>query len=179
MLKKIFIVLALLVVVFLVVASLQPADIRISRSALISSAPAAVFARVNDFKKWEAWSPWAKLDPNTINRFSGSKSGEGAVFSWSGNSEVGEGVMTITESKPSEMIRIKLEFKKPFEATNDTEFTFTPEGDKTRMTWTMSGKNSFIGKAMGLVLNCDKMVGSQFEKGLANIELLVKTAGGR
>jgi carbon monoxide dehydrogenase subunit G len=128
---------------------------------------------VNDFHNWQAWSPWAKMDPTAKNSFAGTPSGEGALFSWAGNNKVGEGRMTIMESRPSESIRIKLEFLKPFQATNTAEFTFQPTGEGTLVTWSMSGKNSFMAKAVVLVMNCDKMVGGQFEQGLANLKDVV------
>lgn len=132
--------------------------------------PEAVFSQVNNLHRWEAWSPWAKLDPAAKNAYQGPAAGVGAAFSWSGNHQVGEGRMTITESRPNDLIRMNLEFMKPFKATNITEFTFKPEGNLTVVTWTMSGKNNFISKAIGLFIDCDKMVGGQFEKGLAQIK---------
>ena len=128
---------------------------------------------MNDFHKWSDWSPWAKLDPAAKNTFEGPASGVGATFRLAGNGDVGEGAMTITESRPAELIRIKLEFLKPFAATNTTEFTFKPAGDQTEVTWTMSGTNNFVGKAMSLIMNCDKMVGGMFEKGFANMKAVV------
>ena len=173
MLKSILLGLAAIVVVFMIAAALQPADFRITRSATIAASPAVVFEQVNDFQKWNAWSPWAKLDPNAKNTFEGPPAGVGAAFAWSGNSEVGAGRMTITESQPNERIVMRLEFTKPFTATNTTEFTFKPEGSETAVTWSMSGHNNFIGKAMGLIMNCDKMVGGQFEQGFANLKAIV------
>lgn len=173
MLKKIVLILILVIAAFVAFVAMQPSQFRISRSAVIPAPPAAVFAKVNDFHEWEAWSPWAKLDPNSKASFSGPAAGEGAVFKWSGNNDVGEGVMTITESRPGERILINLEFIKPFAATNLTEFTFQPDGAGTRVTWTMSGENGFLGKAMSLLINCDKMVGGQFEKGLASLTAAV------
>jgi uncharacterized protein YndB with AHSA1/START domain len=174
MLKLILIGLAVVVVVFLVVVALQPADFRITRSATIAAPPAVVFEQFNDFHNWNAWSPWAKMDPNAKNTFEGSPAGIGSSFAWAGNNEVGEGRMTITESRPNELIRLKLEFLKPFTATNVTEFTFKPDGDRTAVTWSMSGKNGFMGKAFSLIMNCDKMVGGQFEQGFANLKALVE-----
>src|SRR2546426_9493937 len=132
MLETLLIILAVvagIVLLFLVFVSLQPADFRIVRTGAVPAPQAAVFAQVNDFHNWEAWSPWAKLDPAAKNSFEGAPAGEGAVFAWSGNSKVGEGRMTITDSRPSELVRIKLEFLKPFAATNTAEFTFKPAGD--------------------------------------------------
>jgi uncharacterized protein YndB with AHSA1/START domain len=177
MLKKILVVLVFLIVVLVVVVAVQPADFRITRSATIAAPPAAVFEQVNDFHKWNDWSPWAKLDPNAKNTFEGPSAGVGAKFAWSGNNEVGEGSMTITESKPSELVRMRLDFIRPFAATSATEFTLKPEGSGTAMSWSMSGRNNFIGKAVGLFMNCDKMVGDQFEKGFGNLKALVETPG--
>ncbi len=174
MLKKILIVLAAIVVVFVVVVAMQPSDFRVARSATISAPAPAVFAQVNDFHKWEEWSPWAKLDPAAKSTFEGPPAGTGAIFRWAGNKEVGEGSMTITESRPSDLIRIKLEFLKPFAATNTAEFTFKPEGDQTAVTWSMSGQSNFIGKAFCLFMDMDKMVGGQFEKGLASMKSIAE-----
>ena len=131
---------------------------------------------MNDFHNWEAWSPWAKLDPAAKATFEGPSTGTGAIFKWVGNKEVGEGSMTITESRPSDLIRIKLEFLRPFEATNSAEFTFKPEGNRTAVTWSMEGKNNFIAKAVCLFMNMDKMVGGQFEQGLAQMKAVVEAA---
>lgn len=173
MLKKILLGLAAILVVLLIVVALQPADFRISRSAVIAAPPPIVFEQVNDYHKWEAWSPWAKMDPNAKNSFDGPASGVGSKFSWAGNNEVGEGSMRITESKPNERVVMDLVFLKPFAATNTTEFTLKPEGNGTAVTWAMSGKNGFMGKTVGLFMNCDKMVGTQFEKGFENLKAVV------
>ena len=173
MLKKILLGLVAVIVIFLIVVALQPADFRISRTAVIAAPPASVFEQINTFQKWSDWSPWAKLDPNAKNTFEGPASGVGAKFAWSGNNEVGEGSMTITDSKPGERVLMDLVFTKPFAAKNVTEFTLKPEGMGTAVTWTMTGKNDFMGKAIGLIVNCDKMVGGQFEKGFENLKAVV------
>lgn len=170
MLIYLLIGLAVVIAVLVIVVAMQPTDFRITRSATISAPTAVVFAHVNDFHNWNAWLPWAKMDPAAKNSFAGAASGEGAIFSWAGNSKVGEGRMTLMESRPSELIRIKLEFLKPFQATNTAEFTFKPADDGTLVTWSMSGKNNFMAKAVVLLMNCDKMVGGQFESGLANLK---------
>lgn len=175
MLKIILISLAVLVAVFSVVVALQPADFRVTRSATIPAPPAHVFAQVNDLHKWEAWSPWAKLDPDAEASFEGSPAGEGAVMRWAGNREVGEGSMTITDSRPNELIRFRLDFLKPMKATNTAEFTFEPEGEQTVVTWSMFGQNNFMAKAVGLFMDCEKMVGDQFEQGLANMKSVAAT----
>jgi len=176
MLKKILIALVAIVVVFLGVVAMQPSDFRIVRTATMSAPAPAVFGQVNDFHNWEAWSPWAKLDPAAKNSFEGPSAGIGAIFRWAGNKEVGEGSMTITESRPSDLIRIKLEFLKPFAATNSAEFTFKPDGDQTAVTWSMAGRNNFISKAICLFMNMDKMVGGKFEEGLAQMKSIVEAA---
>lgn len=176
MLKKILIGIALIVVAFIVIVATRPADFRVARSITILAPPEVVFAQVNDFHKWDAWSPWAKLDPAAKNIFEGPTSGTGAAFAWAGNNEVGEGRMIITESRPNELIQINLAFLKPFKATNTAEFTFKPEGDRTMVTWSMFGKNNFISKAVGLFMDCDKMVGGQFEQGLAQMKSIAESA---
>ena len=177
MIKKIAIALVLIVIVFAIVVATRPADFRITRTTSIAAPPAAVFAQVNDFHKWDAWSPWAKLDPAMKQTHEGAPAGTGAIYSWVGNSDVGEGRMTITESRPNEMIGIKLEFLKPFAAVNTTEFSFKPEGNQTVVTWSMTGTNNFMAKAFGLFMNMDKMVGGDFEKGLAQMKSVTEAAG--
>ncbi len=172
---------SLIVLVLLIVIALQPGEFSITRSARIAAPPLVVFGHVNDFHQWEEWSPWAKLDPEAKNRHEGPASGVGAVFSWSGNNKVGEGRMTLIESRPGELIRIQLEFLRPMKASNLTEFSFKADAQagQTVVVWTMSGRNGFLGKAMGLVMNCDKMVGGQFEQGLANLNRVVSGGEGR
>ena len=177
MIKKILIVLAAVVVLFVVVVMAQPAEFQVVRTAVIAAPASAVFEQVNDFHKWEHWSPWEKLDPAMKKTFEGPSSGTGAVYSWAGNSEVGEGRMTVTESRPYELIRLKLEFLEPFAATNATEFTFAPEGNQTRVTWKMTGENNFIGKAFCLFMDMDKMVGGDFDKGLARMKTVAESNG--
>jgi hypothetical protein len=170
MLLKILLGVAVVIVLLAIFIATRPADFSMSRSATMAASPEAVFKQVNDFHKWEAWSPWAKLDPNCKNSFEGPPSGKRAKFAWDVNKDVGAGNMEIVESAPNDHIKIRLEFIRPFACVNDTLFTFKPMGDKTSVSWTMSGKNSFIGKAFSLIMDCDKMVGPQFEKGLASME---------
>jgi len=177
MLNIILIAIAVIVVLFVIIVATRPAEFRITRSTTIAAPPAAAFQQVNDFHKWEAWSPWAKLDPACKNTFEASPAGKGAIFAWAGNKQVGEGRMTLTESQPNDLIRINLEFLKPFKATHTAEFTFKPEGNRTIVTWSMFGKNNFMSKAVGLFMNCDKMVGGQFEQGLAQMKSVVEAAG--
>ena len=176
MLIKILIALAVIVVVLVSIVALQPSDFRVARSATISAPPPAVFAQVNDFHKWEAWNPWGKIDPAMKQTYEGAPAGVGAIYTWVGNKNVGEGRMTLTESRPSDLIRIKLEFFKPFAGTNIAEFTFKPAGNQTAVTWSMAGKNNFMAKAIHLFMNMDKMIGGQFETGLAQMKLIVEAA---
>lgn len=174
--KKAALLLAVLVACVVGYVASQPNQFRVTRSATISGPPADVFAQVNDFHHWNAWSPWAKKDPAAKNSFEGPSSGEGAMFSWSGNHEVGEGRMTLTESSPNERVQIRLDFEKPFKSTSTAEFTFKPVGDQTVVTWSMFGERNFICKACSVVMNMDEMIGGEFEKGLASMNKIVQTA---
>ena len=176
MIKKILIGLAIVVVLLVGFIALQPSTYRVERSTTMNAAAPVVFAQVNDFHKWNDWSPWAKIDPAMKQTFEGAPAGNGAVYAWTGNSEVGEGRMTITESHPSDLIKIKLEFMKPFAANSNTVFTFKPEGNQTKVTWTMDGDKNFIAKAFHLFMNIDKMVGGDFEKGLAQMKSVAEAA---
>ena len=176
MIKKILIGLVVIVVILVVIIALQPSHYQVERSVTISAPASVLFAQVNDFHKWNGWSPWAKLDPAMKQTFEGAPAGTGAVYTWVGNKEVGEGRMTITESHPNDLIKLKLEFLKPFAATSTTEFTFIPQGNQTAVKWKMSGENNFIAKAFHLVMNMDKMIGGDFEKGLAQMKSVAEAA---
>lgn len=180
MLKKIVIgvpvVLLLIVAVFALIVSMQPNEFIITRSATMDAPPEKVFAQVNDFHNWNGWSPWMKLDPDAKSTFDGPSEGKGAKFGWSGNDEIGEGHMTILESRPDELVSIDLVFVRPMEDRALTEFNFQPAGEQTNVTWTMSGKHTFMSKAVCMFMNMDKMVGGDFEKGLASMKAIVETA---
>ena len=172
----ILLALAFIAILFIVVIAGQPDEFKVVRSAKITAPPEKIFPHVNDLHKWEAWSPWAKLDPNAKSSFDGASAGVGAAMSWDGNKKIGAGKMTITESRPGELIRIRLEFIRPFQATNTAEFTFNPDGNQSLVTWSMFGQNNFGGKILGLFMNCDKMVGGDFEKGLAAMKSVMQSA---
>lgn len=167
--------LALVGILFIVVIAGRPDEFNVMRSVKITAPPEKVFSHVNELKKWDAWSPWAKIDPNCKMTYIGPCSGVDASYSWAGNKKVGEGKLTITESQPSSLIRLRLEFLKPFKATNTAEFKFTPEGGQTLATWSMIGKNNFFFKVFGLFMDCDTMVGKDFEKGLASLKAVAET----
>lgn len=174
MLKKILILLIVLVAAFAIVVSRQPSEFRVERSATIDAPAAKVFALVNNLQKWESWSPWANLDPKATHSLEGPAEGVGATMRWSGNREVGEGSLVITESKASELVQYKLDMVKPFAGSNMSEFHFDSDGDKTNVTWSLYGEADFIHKAMGLIFNCKKMVGERFEQGLENLKTVAE-----
>ncbi|MGH8759199.1 MAG: SRPBCC family protein, partial [Burkholderiales bacterium] len=143
---------------------------RVQRAASIKAPPEKVFALINDFIRWGAWSPWEKKDPAMKRTFGAATSGKGAVYAWEGNKDVGQGRMEIAESVPPSSIRINLDFVKPFEARNLVEFTLEPEGDLTNVTWAMQGDTPYFAKIIHVFINMDKMVGTDFEAGLANLK---------
>ena len=174
MLAKVLIGLAAVAVVLAVVVARQPSSFRVARSATISTPPEQVFAQVNDLHSWEAWSPWLKLDPAARTAYEGPPAGPGAAFTWSGNSNVGEGRMTITESRPPELVRLRLDFKRPFASTNTAEFTFAPDGKHTVVTWSMSGEKNLFAKALHLFMDMDTMIGAKFDEGLAQMKAIAE-----
>lgn len=176
MLKRILFLIAFTVGALAAIVAMRPSHYRIARSTVIQTSPEGVFPLVNDFRNWSQWSPWEKLDPNMKKTFSGAESGKGSSYSWVGNSDAGEGRMTLEESNPNERIGIKLEFIKPFESVSTTTFQFKPEGQATAVTWEMSGENGFVEKAFGLFMDMDEMVGSDFEKGLAQLKSVAEAA---
>ena len=173
-LKRLAIGIVLLLGAAAVVVWFQPDDYRLTRSTVIAAPAAAVFAQVNDLRKWDDWSPWAKVDPAAKVTFSGPQSGPGATFQWSGNDKVGAGTMTITESKPNQRVATRTDFVKPFEGTSHSDFVFSQVGDQTSVIWTMSGTHNFIGKAMCMVMSMETMLGPDFERGLAQLKDVVE-----
>ncbi|MFL5352942.1 SRPBCC family protein [Archangium sp.] len=167
MLKKILLGVAVVLVALCGVIAMQPSTYSVQRSATFKASPDVAFALVNDFHHWSEWSPWDKLDPNQKVTFEGAATGMGAKYGWSGNDKVGEGRMTIEESKANELVRIKLEFIRPFESTSPTTFTFAPAAEGVTVTWKMDGTNNFMGKAFSLFVNMDAMLGKDFDNGLA------------
>ncbi len=176
MIKKILLTLVAIIAIILVAGAFQSPSYRITRSATIAAPAAAIFPEVNDLHHWAAWSPWEKLDPAMKRTFEGPVAGVGASYAWEGNNDVGAGKMTITESKPSELIRIRLEFIKPMPGICPTEFTFQSAAGTTTVTWTMTGEKNYISKVVCMFMNMDKMVGGDFEKGLASLKANVEAA---
>ena len=167
-------ILVLAVVVVLVLASTKPNTVHYERSAVIKAPADVVHGLINDFYAWEPWNPWEKLDPNIRRTFGDLAVGEGAKYAWAGDKNVGEGRMTIVESVPGELVRIKLEFIKPFAATNEAKFMLQPVSGGTKVTWTMDGANLFVGKVMSIFMDMDKMIGTSFEKGLADLDIVAQ-----
>lgn len=174
---KVFLVLLIAVGAFAGYIASKPDDFRIERSATMAAPPEVIFAHVNNLRHWNDWSPWAKLDPNAQNSFDGPESGEGASFSWAGNDKIGVGKMTITQSKPPERVQYRLEFEKPMKDTSLSEFVLQPSGEQTKVNWAMFGRyQNFLQKAMCTIMNMDKMLGPQFEEGLANLKTIVESS---
>lgn len=158
----------------MLVISLQPSSFAVERSATMAAAPGAVFAQVNDLKAWDDWSPWSKLDPNAKTTLSTPSAGKGATFAWAGNDQIGEGNLTIVESKPDELVEVEQVFVKPYAGKCRLAFTLVPAAGGTKVTWKMDGTNDFFGKAFCLFMDMDAMLGTPFEQGLANLKQVVE-----
>ena len=169
MFKKILIALAVILAGILVAAAFQPNTFHIERTVTIAASPGKIAPHINNFHNWGAWDPWAKLDPTMKVTISGAAKGKGAVYEWQGNGQVGQGRMEILDSTPNK-ISITLDFIKPMAAQDNATFTLTPKGTSTDVTWAMDGNVPFVGKIFHLFMNMDKMVGSQFDKGLADLK---------
>ena len=174
MLKIIVIAILLLVAGLLIYAATKPDAFRIERSTTIKAPPEKVFALINDFHQWEAWSPWEKIDPAIKRTYRGPGSGAGAVYEWAGNKDIGQGRMEIVESTAASKISLKLDFVTPFEAHNFVDFTLLPQGDGTKVTQAMYGPSPYISKLMTIFFSMEKMVGSKYEEGLANLKSLAE-----
>jgi uncharacterized protein YndB with AHSA1/START domain len=163
-------VLLVAVAAVLIYAATKPDTFRIQRAMSVNAPPEKVFALINDFRRWTVWSPWEKMDPALQRTYSGTASGQGAVYAWEGNRKVGAGRMEITDAPSPSKVTIKLDFLRPFEAHNIAEFTLEPKGDATTVTWAMHGPNLFVGKVMSIFVDMDRMIGKDFETGLANLK---------
>lgn len=170
MLKTILIVIVVAIAAVLLFAATRPGDFVVTRTAQINAPPEKLEAMVSDFHQWGAWSPWEKIDPGMKRTYGGPASGVGATYAWVGNDKVGSGSMEITKVAPGREVIFDLHFIKPFKADNVGRFTFAPQGAGTKVTWSMSGKNPYVAKLMGLVFNMDQMIGKDFETGLANMK---------
>lgn len=170
MFKTIAIIVALLIAAVLIYAATKPDSFRIERSTTIKAPPEKISAYLTDFKQWAAWSPWEEKDPTMKRTFSGSANGKGTIYGWEGNKNVGTGRMEILDVQPQK-VTIKLDFLAPFEAHNTAEYTMQPEGDSTKLTWAMFGPTNYMSKVMTTVMSMEKMVGPDFEAGLAKLKV--------
>lgn len=152
----------------------RPATFRVQRSIMVDAPPERVYPLLADFHRWVEWSPWEKLDPALRRTFSGADQGPGAVYSWVGNKKAGEGRMEITEASPPSRVSVNLDFKKPFESHNITDFTIQPHGARSQVTWVMHGPNTMSAKLMQSFISMDRLVGGDFEAGLASIKALAE-----
>lgn len=173
MLFWIILIIIVLVALVLIYGVSQPAGFSVVREADFKATPKTVFSQINDFHNWSAWSPWEKMDPDMKREFSGAATGVGAKYAWVGNKKVGQGNMEITNSVPSKNMQLDLNFIKPFQASNVTEFTLTPNGKGTHVKWEMRGRAPFMFRVMGMFFSMDKIVGTDFERGLANLRGVV------
>jgi uncharacterized protein YndB with AHSA1/START domain len=170
----IIVVLPVAVIGVVALAMTKPDSVRVQRATTIKAAPDKIFALINDFKAWPQWSPYENKDPNMQRTLSGADMGTGSIYEWRGDKNVGQGRMEITDSTAPSKIVIKLDFLKPFEAHNTATFTLVPQGDATEVIWAMDGPSTFITKVMGVFVNLDKMIGTDFEAGLANLKRLTE-----
>ena len=178
MLEKLLLALAAIIGVFLVYIAFLPPEYTVERSINITTPISQVFSEVNDFRRWDAWSPWAKIDPNAKTTFSWPSSGEGAVFGWEGNKDIGKGTMRIVESRPNELISFSSEFVEPFAGKSETQFTFKPAdqiGNQTHVTWSMSGSNNFLMRIFCFVFDGKGMIGQDMEKGLEQLKAVAQS----
>ena len=170
MFRGIAIVVVVVIAALLAYAAIQPDTFRVERATSIKAPPERVFALINDYRSWGAWSPWEKMDPEMKRSFSGPASGKGSQYAWEGNSKVGAGRMEITDSLPPSRVALKLDMLKPFEAHNAIEFRLEPRGDASYVSWTMSGPQPYLAKLVCIFVSMDAMVGKDFETGLANLK---------
>ena len=174
--RKILIGVPAALAVLAAVIATRPSEFHVERSITIAAPPEAAFARVDDFHAWTTWSPYEKVDPQMQRSYEGPTSGTGAIYTWAGNDKAGAGRMKIERSDAPSRIDIELQFFKPFECTNTATFTFTPTPEGTKVTWAMDGQNNFVAKAASLVFDMDKLVGGDFEQGLASLKAQAEEA---
>jgi hypothetical protein len=174
MVMWIALVLVALLVVVLGIAAAKPNTFRIQRTTRINAAPDRIYPNIADFRRWEAWSPYEKLDAAMTKTHSGAANGPGAIYEWDGNDKVGKGRMEIMEASAPRKVTVKLDFMKPFVAHNTAEFSLEPTGGSTDVTWAMYGPSPYVTKVMSVFINLDKMVGKDFESGLANLKALAE-----
>jgi uncharacterized protein YndB with AHSA1/START domain len=177
MLKTFLVIGAVLLIAvagILIYAAMQPDTFRIARATLINAPAEKIYPLMSDFRRGMEWSPYEKKDPNMKRRHSGAESGKGAIYEFEGNGEIGAGRLEITEAVPPSKVVLKLDMLKPFQASNTVEYSLVPKGGATEVTWSMHGAQPFLAKVMCLFFNMDKMVGADFEQGLANLKAVAE-----
>ncbi len=165
-------VIAVAIVVVLTIAATKPDTFHLQRSTEINAPAAAIYANLSDFHRWQAWSPWEKLDPAMKRSFSGAEHGLGAVYAWDGNGKAGAGRMEVKEVNEANHLKIALDFMRPIKASNTVDFILSPHGSGTKVIWAMQGPLPYVAKIMHAFMNMEKMVGPDFEKGLSNLKAL-------
>ncbi|WP_434724555.1 SRPBCC family protein [Mesorhizobium sp. RIZ17] len=170
----ILILLVVIIAAMLIYAATRPNDFVVTRSISIKAPAETIFPLIDDFRRWPEWSPFEKLDPGMKRTLSGAESGKGAAYAWEGNSKAGKGRMEITNSVPSSLVALKLDFEKPFRANNTVDFSLSPSGEGTTVIWAMRGARPFVAKLMGLFMNFDTLIGKDFEAGLSNLRRLAE-----
>jgi uncharacterized protein YndB with AHSA1/START domain len=181
MLKIFLAVVAVLIVAIaglLGYAALQPDTFRVARATTIKAPPEKIYPLMSDFKRGAEWSPYEKKDPNMKRSFSGAPTGKGSVYEFEGNSDVGAGRLTIVDASPPSKVVLKLDMLRPFQASNIIEYAITPRGNAaeatSEVTWTMQGHQPLLAKAICLFFDMDKMVGADFEAGLASLKTIAE-----
>jgi uncharacterized protein YndB with AHSA1/START domain len=171
--KKLALAVVVLIVAVLIYAATRPNALHVERSATVNASPEKIFPLINDFHSWPSWSPYEKRDPAMKRTYSGAPTGKGSIYEWEGNNDVGSGRMEITDAQPSKIV-IKLDFIKPFEGHNIAQFTMQPSGSATNVAWSMDGPTPYLGKVIGVFMNMDRMIGTDFEAGLANLKTIAE-----
>jgi uncharacterized protein YndB with AHSA1/START domain len=175
MIARLVISLIVVIIGFLLYASTRANTFRVERSINIRATPEKIFSFLNNLRRGKEWSPWMDIDPNMAITFSGPEEGVGATHEWSGNKKIGSGRMVIVESVPNEKVVVTLDFFTPFKAHNMAEFVLTPNGDSTtNLMWATYGPQPFMAKVMSLIINCEKMIGPHFERGLGKLKALAE-----
>jgi hypothetical protein len=172
MILRLLALFGIILILFGLYAAYLPADFRVERSVTINAPKNVIFPHFNNLQKLDVWNPFSKSDPNLKMVYAGPAEGVGARASWEGNAQAGSGAMEIIESVPDERVKMRLDFRKPFEGTNYTQYSLTSQGDQTSATWMMEGKMAFIPRAISVFFSMDKMMGRMFEQGLAQVKTL-------
>jgi len=177
MFKFIAIAIVVLIAAVLIYAATRPDTFRVERRLHIQAPPEQVFAQINDFNRWRAWSPYEKLDPQMQREIGGAAQGTGATYSWDGNNKAGAGRMEIVQSVPSSKVDIQLDFSRPMRARSSAQFTIVPQGNGSEVTWAMNGDMPYVSKVFSVFVNMDRMIGKAFEEGLGNLKRLSEHGG--